>query len=223
MGMIQSATAAVTGTDAASAAMKKSMGLNKDDFLQLFITQLKNQDPLNPTDSDKLLSQLSDLTMVEQSYNNNTSLQSMLTAQNNASSLSAVSLIGKSITANGNSISFDGATATTMKFNLGAAADIGTVSISDSSGKLVATSSTGAMTAGDHTLSWDGTDNSGKVLPAGTYSFSVNATKTDGSIVSSTTYTSGTATGVSYSGASPTLAIGSAIVNLSDVIGVKGV
>lgn len=214
---------ATTDTTAAAAAMKKSMGLNKDDFLQLFITQLKNQDPLNPTDSDKLLSQLSDLSLVEQSYNNNTAMQSLLTAQNNSASMSSVAFIGKNIQANGNLISFDGTNQTSMQFNLGSAADSTAIVITDSTGKTVASSAAGAMSAGVQTLSWDGKDGSGNLLPAGMYSFSVKATKADESIVTATTYTTGKVSGVSYSSGSPMLTIGSAVIKFSDVLNVKGV
>ncbi len=221
MGMINSVTA-TTGTAAADANMKSTMGLNKDDFLNLFVAQLKNQDPLNPTNSDQLLSQLSSITQVEQSYNQNANLTALLTAQNNSAAMSAAGLIGATVQANGNAVSFDGSTPTTMQFNLSTAANSATVTIADSTGKTVATTTTGALAAGIQTLSWGGTDSSGNKLPAGTYTFSVNATTAGGSVVPSTTYTTGTVSGVSYSGATPTLTIGSATVNLADIIGVTG-
>lgn len=55
-----------TDTTAAAAAMKKSTGMNKDDFLKLFVTQLQHQDPLNPADSSEFIGQLAQLTQVEQ-------------------------------------------------------------------------------------------------------------------------------------------------------------
>ena len=222
MGMINSVTA-TTGTAAADANMKSTMGLNKDDFLNLFVAQLKNQDPLNPTNSDQLLSQLSSITQVEQSYNQNANLTALLTAQNNSAAMSTAGLIGATVQANGNAISFDGSTSANVQFNLSAAANSATVTIANSTGQTVATTTTGALAAGDQTLSWGGTDSNGNMLPAGMYTFTVNATTADGTVVPSTTYTSGTVTGVSYSGTNPTLTIGSASVNLSDVIGVSGV
>ncbi len=202
--------------------MKSTMGLGKDDFLKLFVAQLQNQDPLNPTSSDQLLSQMSSITQVEQSYNVNTNLTNLLAAQNNSASMSAAGFIGATIRANGSSISFDGTTNASMLFNLDSAANSATVTIADSNGNTVDTLTTGALAAGDQTLSWDGTDSNGTKLSAGMYTFTVNATTADGSIVSSTPYTSGKVTGVSYSGTSPTLMIGSAPVNLADVIGVTG-
>lgn len=222
MGMVSSATA-TTDTTVASAAMKKSMGLNKDDFLKLFVAQLQNQDPLNPTNSDQLLAQLSSLSTVEQAYNTNTNLQSLLTAQNNTAAMSAAGLIGANIKANGNAISFDGSTPATLQFNLDAAAGAGMITITDASGKPVGSTMIGPLAAGDQAVSWNGVDSNGKTLPAGTYRFSVDATKTDGTVVTATTYTTGKVNGVSYASGSPTLTIGSTAVNLSDVISVKGV
>jgi len=93
---------AVTTTDstaAGAAAMKQATGLNQDDFLKLLVTQLQNQDPLNPQDSSAFVTQLAQISQVEQTYNINSNLQSLLAGQNSASSLSSVSLIGKVVSA----------------------------------------------------------------------------------------------------------------------------
>jgi flagellar basal-body rod modification protein FlgD len=221
MGMINNVTA-TTGTAAADANMKSSMGLGKDDFLKLFVAQLQNQDPLNPTSSDQLLSQMSSITLVEQSYNQNSNLTNVLAAQQNATAMSAAGLVGATIKANGNAISFDGTNATLMQINLGAAASSAKVVITDANGSTVATTTTGALSAGNQALSWDGKDSNGTTLPAGAYSFAVSATSANGTIVPVTTYTAGTVTGVSYSGSTPMLTIGAATVNLKDIITVGG-
>ena len=221
MSMINNVTT-TTGTAAEDANMKSTMGLSKDDFLKLFVAQLQNQDPLNPTSSDQLLSQMSSITLVEQSYNQNTNLTNVLAAQQNATAMSAVGLVGTNIKANGNALSFDGTNATNMQINLSTAASSAKVDILDANGKTVATTTTGALAAGNQTLSWDGADSSGNKLPAGAYSYAVSATSSTGRIVPVTTYTAGTVTGVSYSGSTPILTIGSAAVNLTDIISVGG-
>jgi flagellar basal-body rod modification protein FlgD len=115
--MVNSVTA-TTDTTAAAAAMKKSMGMNKDDFMKLFIAQLQYQDPLKPQDPSAMLDQLSQLSLVEQSYNNNTALNNLLTAQNNNTTMNSVSFIGKDVKANGNSASFNGSVPVSLQFNL---------------------------------------------------------------------------------------------------------
>lgn len=215
-------TATTTGATTASAMMKKSLGMNKDDFMKLFIAQLQYQDPMKPQDPSAMLDQLSQLSLVEQSYNNTTALNNLLTAQNNNTSISAVSFIGKSITANGNSVALDGSSAATLNFNLASPTAATQVSISDASGNVVRTIAAGAFKAGDSTYSWDGRDNSGAMLPAGSYSFAATGTKADGTSVAATTYTAGRVDGVSLVDGTPMLTIGATSVALTDVRSVKG-
>jgi flagellar basal-body rod modification protein FlgD len=214
---------AATSTTAAAAAMKKSMGMNKDDFMKLFIAQLQYQDPLAPQDPTAMLNQLSQLSLVEQSYNSNTALDKLLTAQNNSLSISAVSFIGKDITANGNSISLDGTSAASVQFNHSVPTDSTQISIKDANGNVVRTITTGALQSGDSSYSWDGRDNSGAALAAGSYSFSATGTTAAGTSTIASPYTSGRVDGVSMVSGTPMLMIGSSSIALSDVIGVKGV
>ena len=215
-----STVTATTGTAAADAAMKQSLGMNKDDFMKLFIAQLKYQDPLKPQDPSAMLDQLSQLSLVEQSYNSNTSLNNLLTAQNNSNSLTAVSFIGKNVKANGNSATFDGSAQSALQFNLSVPTTSTQVTIVDGSGRTVRTAALGSSKAGDNSYSWDGRDNSGALLPAGAYTFAVTATAANGSSFTATTYTTGKIDGVNLTGSTPQLNIGASSVALSDVISV---
>ena len=207
-----------TDTGAAAAAMKKSLGMNKDDFMKLFVAQLKYQDPLKPQDATAMLDQLSQLTMVEQSYNSNTALNNLLTAQNNSISLTAVSFIGKDVKASGNVATFDGSSTTAIEYNLSIPSTSTQISIVDASGTIVRTAEFGTSTAGDNVVSWDGRDNNGALLPAGAYTFAVIAKSADGSSLPVTTYTTGKIDGVNLSGSAPLLTIGSTSIALADVI-----
>jgi len=220
--MVSTVTAS-TDTAATQAAMKQSLGMNKDDFMKLFIAQLQYQDPLKPQDPSAMLDQLSQLSLVEQSYNTNTALTDLLTAQNNSISLSAVSFIGKDVKANGNTAAFDGSTATSLEFNLPSSASAATLTITDSSGNTVKTVSLGACNSGDNSYSWDGTNSSGTLQSAGAYTFAVSATSASGTAVTATTYTVGKVDGVDLSGTTPKLTIGSTSVSLSDVISLSTV
>ena len=207
-----------TDTTASAAAMKKSLGMNKDDFMKLFVAQLQYQDPLKPQDATAMLDQLSQLTLVEQSYNSNTALTDLLAAQNNSISLSAVSFIGKDVKANGNTATFDGSSATALEFNLPSSSASTDIKITDSTGKTVRTATIGACSAGDTSVAWDGRDDSGALLPAGSYTFAVTAKSASSSSITATTYTTGKIDGVDLSGTTPQLTIGSTSVALSDVI-----
>jgi flagellar basal-body rod modification protein FlgD len=217
------ATTDAAAAAASSAAMKKSLGMNKDDFMKLFISQLKYQDPLKPQDPSAMLDQLSQLSLVEQSYNNNTSLNNLLTAQNNSIGMTAISFIGKDVKANGNTVTFDGSNSTALEFNVSLPTSSGQVSIVDSSGRTVRTAALGVRNAGDNSFSWDGRDNKGSLVAAGAYTFVVSATAANGSSLSPTTYTTGKIDGVNLSGATPQLSIGTSSVALTDVISVRGV
>ena len=213
-----STVTATTDTAATQAAMKKSMGMSKDDFMKLFIAQLQYQDPLKPQDPSAMLDQLSQLSLVEQSYNSNTALNNMLKAQNNTISLTAVSFIGKDVKANGNAASFDGSTPSPLEYSLALPSATTQVSILDASGKTVRTATLGSSTAGDKVFSWDGRDNSGALLPAGAYTFSVRAADANGTTLTARTYTTGRVDGVNLSGSTPQLSIGATTVELGDVI-----
>ena len=186
--------------------------------MKLFIAQLQYQDPLKPQDPSAMLDQLSQLSLVEQSYNSNTALNNMLKAQNNSISLTAVSFIGKDVKANGNAASFDGSTPSSLEYSLSLPSASTQVSILDASGKIVRTAALGSSTAGDKVFSWDGRDNSGALLPAGAYTFSVRATDANGKTLTATTYTTGKVDGVNLSGSTPQLSIGATSVELGDVI-----
>ncbi|HIJ87770.1 MAG TPA: flagellar hook assembly protein FlgD [Desulfuromonadales bacterium] len=213
-----STVTATTDAASAQAAMKKSLGMNKDDFMKLFIAQLQYQDPMKPQDPSAMLDQLSQLSLVEQSYNSNTSLNNLLKAQNNSISLTAVSFIGKDVKANGNAASFDGSTPSTLEFSLSLPSAATQLAVVDASGKVVRTTELGANTAGDKVFSWDGRDTSGALLPAGAYTFMVRATDASGKTLPATTYTTGRVDGVNLSGSTPQLSIGATSVALSDVI-----
>ena len=210
-----------SSTAAADAAMKKATGMNKDDFLKLFVTQLQNQDPLNPQDSSQFITQLAQLTQVEQAYNTNTNLQSMLNQGGNSMSMASVSLIGKQVEAVGNQVNLQSGSPASVNFNLAGAANQVTVSVLDAGGAVVKTITGGAMPSGAGSVAWDGTNNSGTALGSGAYTFSVSAKDAGGSNVGTTGLIKGRVDGVDMSGATPILSIGGVKLNLTDVTSVS--
>ncbi len=209
-------------TAAAAAAMKKATGLNKDDFLQLLVTQLKNQDPLSPQDSSAFVAQLAQLSQVEQTYNINTNLQNLLSSMNNGTTLSSVSFIGKNVTALGNQVALTSGTPTNLGFYLPSAASEMIVKIQDASGSTVRTLTQGATAAGSGSIAWDGKTDSGQTLPSGTYSFAVTGVDASGQTFTGTSMVQGTVTGMDLSGTSPLLIVNGMGVPLSYIVSVKG-
>jgi flagellar basal-body rod modification protein FlgD len=197
--------------------MKKATGFNKDDFLKLFITQMKNQDPLSPMDSTEFLGQLAQLTQVEQAYNTNANLQSMMQQQNTTNTMAAVSFIGKEIEANGSGFRLsDGATAQ-LSFSLPAAVNDLSVLVKDAAGTTVRTLNPGRFPGGISSVTWDGTDTNHNRLVAGNYQFEVTGKAADGSSIAGTPLINGVVEGVSLEGTTPVLTVGGINVAMADV------
>jgi len=206
----------------ASDYMKQTTGLNKDDFMKLFVTQMQNQDPLAPQDSSAMVAQLAQITQVEQSYNTNKNLQGLMDAVNSSSSMSAVSFIGKTILAQGSQLSLSPGGQPQLNFNLGSSANQVQVAIQDQNGLTVRTLTSGKTPAGDGTLVWDGKDSNNAPLPAGLYSFSVTGVNPDGSSFSGTPLIRAVVDGVKLSQGSTVLTAGGVDVPLASVTAIKG-
>ncbi len=195
--------------------------ISKDDFLKLLITQLQNQDPLNPMDNQQFSTQLATFNMLDQLIGINGTLASMQTSQTLGSQIGAVSLLGKAITANGNNVILNGSGSAPVAYNLGGNAARTVIQIKDSSGNLLRSIESDNQNSGDQQILWDGKDNSGNQVSPGVYTFGVTALDSNGNPVSVTTRIQGTVTAVNLTGAAPSVSIGSLQVPLSELISVQ--
>jgi len=191
---------------------------NFDTFLQLLTTQLKNQNPLDPLDTNQFTQQLVQFSGVEQQLKTNDFLASLVTANANTTNSNAVSYIGKTVTASGVRSELVNNKAQ-WNFNLKDAATV-TVNIKDANGNTVYTER-GTMQAGAGTFTWDGTDSQGNTQPAGTYTISMQAVSGEGKSVNISTETTGVVTGVDFTGSEPVLLVGNSRLNLSGVTSVR--
>jgi len=173
-------------TTATKAVNPKSI-LGKDDFLKLLLTELEHQDPTNPMDSGKILTQTSQLATLESANNTNKTMASLVSQMKSSQDLNAVAAIGKM-----GSLGTDTITLlkdTTPSFDLYFKHNIksGTVNITDNKGNIIKTFILKPQNSGVLTFKWDGTDNSGNKVSPGSYKISSNYS--DGSTGSfSTTY-----------------------------------
>ena len=207
------AAASATSTD----AMKKLSG-NFSTFLTLLTTQLKNQDPTSPMDSNAFTQQLVMYSQVEQQIDTNSNLKTLIGQGTSNAAAVTTGYLGKKVSIlNGNAALTNGAA--TWTYNLEAAAATNQVSITDSKGKLVYTGS-GETTAGNHTFNWNGKDNNGNQLADGSYTLNVAATGGAGGTVTSSVASAGVVSQIDMTGSTPKLVIGSMEVNLSDVAAV---
>jgi flagellar basal-body rod modification protein FlgD len=202
-----------TPTSATQSATQQLSG-NFQTFLTLLTTQLKNQDPMSPMDSNQFTQQLVMYSQVEQQIDTNSKLDSLISLGTNQTNSYAMNYLGKSVVlTNGEAALSSGAADWT--YGLNSAASTTTLTVTNSSGNVVYTAS-GETAAGTHDFTWDGTDNNGNQLSDGTYTLSVASAAQDGSAVTTSVASKGTVTGIDLSGTSPQLVIGTMEVPLTD-------
>ncbi len=187
------ATSNVTNAGSANAALFSSSNESTakasaaDDmetrFLTLLMTQLKNQDPLNPTDANQMTAQLSQISTVSGIEKLNASMDKLLASYSETQNMQAAAIIGKTVLTAGNALEL-GADGAIGGINLESSAERVTVTIKDSAGKVVQTQELGAQAAGVMNFVWDGKSDAETASPAGSYTFSVEAANSAGSVVS---------------------------------------
>jgi len=191
---------------------------NFDTFLQLLTTQLRNQNPLDPLDTNAFTQQLVQFSGVEQQLKTNQYLEAMMTSTQNANNAQAVSYIGKIVTAEGARTELVNGAAI-WHFATDKAANI-TATVRDKDGNVVFTK-TGKVNQGESVFTWDGIGNDGRKKPDGSYSVTIEGRDNDGRLVNVATQMTGEVTGVDFSGSEPVLIVGGARVNLSSVLSVR--
>ncbi|EOL9004854.1 flagellar hook assembly protein FlgD [Cronobacter turicensis] len=144
-------------------------------FLTLLVAQLKNQDPTNPMQNNELTTQLAQISTVSGIEKLNTTLGSISGQIDNSQSLAASALIGHGVMIPGSTILTGKDTTTPFGVELQQAADKVTATVTDKSGKVVRTIEIGALSAGVHTFSWDGSMSDGTKAPDGSYNVSIAA------------------------------------------------
>lgn len=157
-----------------ASASTSSTQATEDRFLKLLVTQMKNQDPLNPLDNAQVTSQMAQLSTVTGIEKLNTSLSSMSESFQAAQALQAANLVGRSVLASGSSMALSSGTAF-AGMELKGDADSVVVSIKNSSGSVIRTLDLGAQKTGMVTFQWDGKNQNSLAQADGTYSFDVVA------------------------------------------------
>ena len=193
----------LSGAAINTGALEKTKSiLGKEDFLTLLVTQLSNQDPLNPLEGQEFAAQLAQFSSVEALLNIETALEmnteiSALLAQSTNSGVAA-GLIGKSVTAESNHLFVRGGGEVPVSFDLASPAASTVITIKNEGGAVVRTITSGAKESGQNTVSWDGKNDAGDQLPDGNYTFDVTGTDINGETIATTTYTKGVVDRVSF-------------------------
>jgi len=203
-----------TGTSALA-----SLGSNFNDFLTLLMTQLKNQDPTTPMDSNQFTSELVQFTQVEQQINTNQNLTQMIQLTQASQVEQSASMLGKPVTVNSGKLSLQNGKAE-IAFNTTSPEAVG-ITVYSASGAAIA-STTMTTQAGSNTWTWNGSGPNGITEPDGAYSVSVNAIGASGTSSAVPFTVMGTATAVQNNSGTVTLQMGGLSVPFSSVVSVGG-
>jgi len=197
-------TSGTSSTTASNAANNAEIASNFTEFLQLLTTQLQNQDPLSPMDTNQFTQQLVMFAQVEQQMNTNNSLSTLVTLQQGAQATQALALVGATVVVNGSSEQLSNGQATwTLNASKPAAA---TITIADSTGRT-AYSGTFSVNAGSQSFTWDGHGNDGTLWPDGTYTLTATGTDASGQTTAITTQVQAKVSAVDLTQTPPVLTI----------------
>ena len=212
-------TGSTSTTPSSTAGQQQLVGNNFNQFLQLLTTQLQNQDPLSPLDTNQFTQQLVQFSQVEQLLNMNSSLNTLISLQQSSQASDALNFVGANVVVNGSISQMSGGQATwTFAADKPAAA---TINITNASGQLVFSQNT-TLNAGAQTFNWNGLDNNGNRQPDGAYTISITAQDANGQPVSVSTDVQGVVTSVDMTKVPPVLNIGSQSFTLNQIKQVIG-
>jgi len=214
---ILSSTAGSTSSNAISQTGTSALGSlsnNFSDFLSLLMTQLQNQDPTSPLDSNQFTSELVQFSSVEQQIDTNSDLTQLIQLTQASQVEQSASMIGKPVTVTSSQLSLQNGTAE-VNFNTTTAEPVG-IAIYNSSGVQVQTA-TLTSTAGNNSWTWNGQNASGAKMPDGPYAVSVTALGVTGSAAQIPFTVTGTATSVQNNGGTVQVQMGGLTLPFSAV------
>jgi flagellar basal-body rod modification protein FlgD len=210
-------TAAATTAASSGSTALTSLSSNFGDFLNLLMTQLQNQDPTSPLDSNQFTSELVQFSSVEQQINTNTSLTQLIQLTQGGEVMQASAMTGKQVTVTSTQVPLQNSTGT-INFTAPGAEPVA-IAIYNSSGAQLYDAALTSVT-GQNTFTWNGTDSAGNTVPDGAYNVAVIGANSNGSTAALPFTVTGTATGVLSNSTGMQLELGALNVPFSAVTSV---
>jgi flagellar basal-body rod modification protein FlgD len=210
-------TGSTSGTGTSSSATSNAMGSlsgNFQTFLTLLMTQLKNQDPTSPLDTNEFTSQLVQFASVEQQINTNTSLTQLITLTQDKEVVDASAMVGSTVLVNADHMPLQSSTGA-VAFTAGAAGTA-TISITTDAGTKIM-DATVTASEGKNVWNWNGKNAAGATMPDGSYAITVTGSDASGKTAALPFQVAGTVTGVEKSGSTTLLQLGSQTAAVSSV------
>lgn len=212
-----------TSSSSGSAASGLGAMADVNTFYKLLVTQLTNQDPMNPLSNQDLSAQLAQFSTASGVQSMQQSMAALTAQLAQTQGLQAANLVGQTVVFDHNSISLPASGGAAGGFTLASAAQNVQVQVVNSAGQTVDTLQLGALPTGVQTFNWDGSTSGGRKAPAGAYTFNVSATDGSGQPVAAVPFGTGKVQSVYLSGSNgPSLQLEgqSGTVPLSNIQGV---
>ena len=205
------------GASAASANALASQQIagNFQSFLQLLTTQLQNQNPLSPLDTNQFTQQLVEFAGVQQQINTNDSLATLVSLQQTAQSTQALGFVGKTAVVNGSTAPLTDSVAT-WQLSVPTASTL-TITIASSNGQAVFSGNFAAQAGNNQPFVWNGLDSNGNQLPDGNYTLTATAKDSSNNSVAITTQVEGVVSSVDLTQSPPLLSIGGQTFTVNQV------
>ena len=210
----QSTAASASAASPPAADSLGSLSSNFNNFLSMLMTQLKNQDPTSPMDTNQFTSELVQFSSVEQQINTNTSLTQLIQLTQGGEVMQASAMTGKQVTASSDHVPLQNGKGT-IQFSTTTAQPVD-IAIVDANGAKLSDAML-MSSAGTNTWTWNGTDGTGRKVPDGSYKFAVVGANADGTTTALAASVIGKATGVQNQSNGIQLQLGALSVDFSKV------
>jgi flagellar basal-body rod modification protein FlgD len=191
---------------------------NFQSFLTLLTTQLKNQNPLDPLDTNQFTQQLVQFAGVEQQLKTNDQLTNLISLQQTAQSTQALGFVGKTAVVDGSTAALK-KSAATWELSVPSNSNVN-ISITNSTGQTVFTGSYSVSAGQNQPFTWDGKGNDGTQLPDGQYKLTATAADSAGNSVAVTTEIQGVVSSVDLTQSPPLLSINGKTYTVSQIKGI---
>jgi flagellar basal-body rod modification protein FlgD len=220
VGGTSAALASQTAASGSTANASSSLTSNFNTFLTLLTTQLQNQDPLSPMDTDQFTNQLVEFSQVEQQINTNSNLQQLIALQGAGESISALPLVGQNIEYNSATASLTSGGQANYVYTLPSATSTTNLQVTNANGDVVYQQA-GQTTPGTFVFNWNGQTNTGVAVPAGDYTLKIQANGADGTTVTPTIASVGTVSAVGVQNGTAGFTVGDMSIPMSELVTVN--